>query len=266
MASSIDILRSLSSRSNVSAMPLLGSQGDGVAHPTADGKGISWKRSDPGLRDAALNEDLLSSMGAGASVRALRQSLDEGRMQHATDQRIHDDDLATNGLRRAMTGANIQNEVSGFLQEGAARNATQPFTQQATEDAQARKLAQIAAQAAARPKPAPQIFYGDDGRPHALDFSSGAAVDMPLPGSFTGKTELKAPERIKQEKSAAAAGTAAGKAEGQPSQIMDALRSVFGGGPSQAPSGGTIRARDPLGNVHELTAGAALPAGWTIEK
>lgn len=38
------------------------------------------------------------------------------------------------------------------------------------------------------------------------------------------------------------------------------------GGPAAAHTGGTIRARDQQGNLHEAPAGTALPQGWVLEK
>jgi hypothetical protein len=87
------------------------------------------------------------------------------------------------------------------------------FAQYQNEDANRRE------RAAARPS-APQIFYGDDGKPRAIQFMpDGTSREVPLPAGMSGKIQpkpVKTAAEIEKERFAGAKGAAEGKAAASP--------------------------------------------------
>lgn len=92
---------------------------------------------------------------------------------------------------------------------------------------------------------APQVFYGEDGKPHAIQFTpGGGATEVPLPAGLTSKTApkpaAKTPQQIEQDAAARSRGTATGKKEaGGGSRLGDLFNRAFGGGntpPAPAPT------------------------------
>ncbi len=92
---------------------------------------------------------------------------------------------------------------------------------------------------AAKAPSAPQVFYGEDGKPHAIQFMpDGTSREVPLPAGMSGKIQpkkVKTPAEIEAERRAAARGTATGKADvaGSGGTISAVLGGIFGGGPQR---------------------------------
>lgn len=86
---------------------------------------------------------------------------------------------------------------------------------------------------------APQIFYSEDGKPHAIQFGPDGAVEVPLPPGLAGKTApkpaSKTPAEIEAEAAARARGTAAGKEDASGGGLFDAVAGIFNGGAKASP-------------------------------
>jgi hypothetical protein len=88
-------------------------------------------------------------------------------------------------------------------------------------------------------------------------------------GKLKGQGQISDKERAML--AAAATALTKGLSEGDYKAELGKIRGQFErmsnpGAPAQAaPGGGTIRARDPQGNLHEAPAGTPLPAGWKRE-
>jgi len=115
---------------------------------------------------------------------------------------------------------------------------------------------------------APQIFYGEGGKPTAIQFMpDGTAHEIPLPAGLSGKIQPKTPPKVKTpaeieaESAARARGTAAGKADAAGGGgILSALGGVFGGA-KPVPAGAAPKVGDtktfPNGKV-----GVFDGSGW----
>lgn len=83
-----------------------------------------------------------TALGAGPSIDALRNALDEQRLQHRTDLQFADADFNEHGLERGLAHANVQNQVGDVLSEGAAHRSFLPWASSAGDRDAERALTQ----------------------------------------------------------------------------------------------------------------------------
>lgn len=216
----------------------------------------------------------------GLEGQRLTQEGEQFGQRMGLDTRKQDADesqFAANAPVRLATTRHLDASTADLTGKPAATEAANAFRLKELGAEHTNRMGEIGAQgsnavriAGMRPKTAPQVFFDESGKPIALDFSSGQAVEVPLPAGIAGKAApkvVKTTAEIQAEAAARAQGTAEGKTAGAPDGILDKVGGMFGGGGAANPAAtpGMMRARDPQGHLHEAPAGTPLPAGWKLE-
>jgi len=149
-----------------------------------------------------------TAMGAGPAVDALRRAFNEKQLQDRasvqsklSNDQLVEDDFNANGLNRGLAHADVQNQVGDSLSEARARRQFLPWGQQAGEQNDQQRLAELYAHFV---QPAQTKAQGDigaatinaGGRIGAAQASTGSPIEALQKALLELVGQGKSPEEL----------------------------------------------------------------------